>query len=108
MNSLVASLPRSVGRAVYVSAACDLTCRALAIILSISVARILEPREVGLLGLAVLVVGVLSQLSFYSETACVTTRSAGSDTAYAAMAVLLRTVITAMLAFLALVSAGTF
>jgi len=98
------TLAKRIGQAAYASAAVEGASRALSIILSIAVARALEPREVGVLGLAVIVVGGLSQVAFYVETACVTSRSTGSDPAYASAAVLVRGVATAVLSSVVLLS----
>lgn len=71
--------------------------RALTILLSIATARALEPGEVGLLGLAVIVVGVLSLATACAETAGVIGREAGTDSQYAFVAVVVRGVVTAAL-----------
>lgn len=71
--------------------------RALTIVLSIATARALQPSEVGLLGLAVIVVGVLSLVTACAETAGVIGRSLGSDPQYAWSATVARGVVTAFL-----------
>lgn len=73
-------------------------CRALSILLSIAIARVLGPVDAGILGLAVVLVEICSQISYSAETACVTGRSAGSDRQYAIAAVVLRGALTVFIA----------
>ncbi len=104
MSERLGTLAKRIGQAAYTAAAVEGASRALSVILSIAVARALEPREVGVLGLAVIVVGALSQIAFYVETACITSRSSGSESAYASAAVVVRGVATAVLASMVLLS----
>jgi PST family polysaccharide transporter len=64
--------------------------RALTVLLSIATARALEPREVGVLGLGVILIGAVSMLGFYTETAAVTASGARGDGAYAFSATVIR------------------
>ncbi len=75
--------------------------RALTIVLSIAVARTLDPREVGLLGLGVIVVGILSVVTGCAETAGVIGRSGGTDPQYALTSMVVRGAVTAGLLTLA-------
>ena len=79
----VTSLRRGVAQAAFASGAVEMVSRALIIVLSIAVARALDPREVGLLGLGVIVVGILSVVTACAETAGVIGRSGGTDPQYA-------------------------
>jgi PST family polysaccharide transporter len=71
--------------------------RAMTIVLSIATARALQPSEVGLLGLAVIFVGVLSLVTACAESAGVIARSLGSDPQYAWSATVARGLVTACL-----------
>ena len=93
----VTSLRRNVAQAAFASGAVEMVTRALTIVLSIATARALQPSEVGLLGLAVIVVGVLSLVTACAETAGVIGRSLGSGPQYAWSATVARGVITACL-----------
>ena len=93
----VTSLRRNVAQAAFASGAVEMVTRALTIVLSIATARALQPSEVGLLGLAVIVVGVLSLVTACAETAGVIGRSLGSDSQYAWSATVARGVVTACL-----------
>lgn len=97
MGRVEDSAGREAGRTALVSAAFEVTARALAVILSIAIARVLEPTEVGVLGLAVIFVGVASQVAYCAETASVSGESLGGDNQYALAAVGIRFLITAAL-----------
>jgi O-antigen/teichoic acid export membrane protein len=84
-------------RAALTSGGSQIVTRILAIVLSVATARALEPREVGILGLAVIVVGVISMLGFYPETAAVAAQEPGSDWEAALAAFVLRTALIACL-----------
>jgi O-antigen/teichoic acid export membrane protein len=87
--------PRSeVARAAFASGAVEMVTRGLTIVLSIAVARVLEPQEVGLLGLGVIVVGTLSVVTACAETAGVIGRSQGTDPQHACTSVVVRGVVT--------------
>src|SRR5215813_14000630 len=77
------SLRETVTRAALASGAVEVINRVFTIGLSIATARALEPREVGLLGLVVIITGVISIIAACSETAGVTSRSNGDDSQYA-------------------------
>lgn len=64
--------------------------RVLSLLLSVATARALEPSEVGLLGLAVVVVGVAAMVGDCIETACVVARSEATDAQYGFVAVVIR------------------
>jgi O-antigen/teichoic acid export membrane protein len=93
----VTSLRRDVAVAAFTSGAVEMVTRALTIILSIATARALQPSEVGLLGLAVIIVGVLSVVTACAETAGVVAHSLGSDAEYAWSATVARGFITVFL-----------
>ncbi|HEY3137907.1 MAG TPA: oligosaccharide flippase family protein [Blastocatellia bacterium] len=82
--------------AALTSGGAELVTRILTVVLSIVTARLLEPVEVGLLGLAVIVIGVISMLGFYPETAAVAARGGRSDHQYAFAATEVRAVIIAL------------
>src|SRR5262249_36063260 len=84
-------------RAALTSGGAEIITRMLTIVLSIVTARVLEPREVGLLGLAVIVIGTVSMIGFYPETAAVAARGKGSDRQYAVASTLLRAGIIGLL-----------
>ena len=93
-------------RAALSSGTSQAVTRVLAVVLSVVTARALEPRDVGLLGLAVIVMGVISMVGFYPETAAVTAAGTASDSRYALAASVIRAlIIAALLALLALVFA---
>jgi len=91
------TLRRNVARAAFASGGVEIVARVLTIVLSIATARELQPSEVGLLGLAVIIVGVLSVVTACAETAGVIARSLASDPQYAWSATLARGAITACL-----------
>jgi len=95
------SVRRDVAQAAFASGAVEMVTRALTIVLSIAVARALEPREVGLLGLGVIVVGILSIITACAETAGVIGRSGGTDPQYAWTSMVVRGVATGGLLALA-------
>ena len=98
----VGSLRLDLARAAFASGGVEMVTRVLTILLSIATARALEPGEVGLLGLAVIVVGTLSLVTACAETAGVIGREAGADSQYALAAVVVRGVVTAALLGVAL------
>ena len=101
MPKAVRSLRRDVAQAAFALGAVEMVTRALTIVLSIAVARALEPREVGLLGLGVIVVGILSVVTACAETAGVIGRSGGTDPQYAWTSMVVRGVATGALLALA-------
>jgi O-antigen/teichoic acid export membrane protein len=86
-----------VARAALASGVVETVSRVLTIVLSIATARALEPREVGLLGLAVIVIGIVSLVAACSETAGVITRGKGSDHQHAFVATSIRAVVAIVL-----------
>ncbi len=101
MANAVISLRSAVARAAFASGAAEMVTRALTIVLSITVARALDPQEVGLLGLGVIVVGILSVVTACAETAGVIGRSGGTDPQYAWASMAVRGVATGGLLALA-------
>jgi len=96
-----------VAQAAFASGTVEMVTRGLMIVLSIAIARLLQPGEVGLLGLAVIIVGVLSVVASCAETAGVIGRWQGTDQQHAWMAVAARGLITACLLVLALLCLPT-
>jgi O-antigen/teichoic acid export membrane protein len=91
-------------RAALSSGTSQAITRVLAVVLSIVTARALEPRDVGILGLAVIGMGVISMIGFYPETAAVTASGHAGDARYALAASFIRAlIIAALLVLLALV-----
>lgn len=68
--------------------------RFLTIFLSIATARALLPEQVGLLGIGVIVVGLISMVASYAETAAVVSHGPGQHEDYAMAALLGRGVLT--------------
>lgn len=92
----VEPLSHIAARAAMVSGSAEVVTRVLTVLLSIATARVLEPVEVGFLGLAVIVVGVVSMLSFYPETAAITARGGESESRYAFASSVIRASILAV------------
>lgn len=84
-------------RAALTSGAVEVVTRVVAIALSIATARTLEPREVGLLGLAVIMVGFISMVGCYPEMAAVAVPGRERNGKYATAAFLLRVVMVVLL-----------
>ena len=84
-------------RAGMVSGGAEVVTRVLTVALSIATARALEPGEVGALALAVIVIGIVSVVASYAETAAIVSRSEASDGQYAFAAALIRGAITVVL-----------
>src|SRR5262245_6305240 len=84
-------------RAALMSGSGEMVTRVLTVVLSIVTARVLQPGEVGILGLAVILIGIVSLIAASSETAGVITRSKGSDSKHAFAAFIVRGVVTAVL-----------
>jgi O-antigen/teichoic acid export membrane protein len=90
-------LRHGVARAALATGAAETAIRFLMVALSIATARALLPSQVGVLGLAVIVVGIVSLIAACSETAGVIGRYEGSDTQHAFAATLVRGSIVAVL-----------
>src|SRR5262249_228861 len=89
-------------KAAFGSGFAEVVSRVLAVVLAIVTARTLEPRDVGLLGLAVIVVGVISMIGYYPETAAVAARGERDHADYALAALVVRgCVIVVLLVLLA-------
>jgi O-antigen/teichoic acid export membrane protein len=97
VSDVARPLRRGVARAALASGATEATSRVLMVALSIATARALLPGQVGVLGLAVIVVGIVSLIAACSETAGVIGRYDGSDTQHAVAATLVRGSIVAIL-----------
>ncbi|MEK6406912.1 MAG: oligosaccharide flippase family protein [Acidobacteriota bacterium] len=82
-------------RAAVVSGSAEVVTRVLTVVLAIVTARVLEPVEVGLLGLSVIVIGVVSMLGFYAETAAIAARGEEGEIQYAFAAAGIRAAILA-------------
>ena len=83
-------------RAAMTSGTAEIVTRILTVVLTIVTARVLEPIEVGLLGLSVIVIGVVSILGFYPETAAVAASGDEDDGQYAFAATSVRFIILAL------------
>lgn len=95
-----APLRKRTARAALASGGAEIGTRILTIALSIVTARMLEPREVGLLGLAVIMIAVISIVGFYPETAAVAARGNGTDHKYAIAATAIRAIVLCVLILL--------
>ncbi len=84
-------------RAALASGTAQMVTRVLTLVLSVATARALEPREVGILGLAVIIVGVISMIGYYPETAAVAARGDGDHEEYAVASVVVRALVIALL-----------
>jgi PST family polysaccharide transporter len=73
-------------RAAMASGTAEVITRVLTVVLAIVTARVLEPLEVGLLGLSVIVIGVVSMLGFYPETAAIAARGEERESQFAVAA----------------------
>lgn len=82
-------------RAAMASGTAEVITRVLTVVLAIVTARVLEPLEVGLLGLSVVVIGVVSMLGFYPETAAIAARGEEHESQFALAASGIRAVILA-------------
>jgi len=90
------SIPLTGGttRAAIASGTAQIFTRVLAVVLSIATARALEPREVGLLGLAVILVSLISMIGYYPETAAVVGRGSEGHEKYGIASVAIRALVT--------------
>jgi len=93
----VSVLRRRLARATATVATLGIVGRIVTTVVSIAIARALDPEEVGLLGLAVIVVGLLSVIASCAETACVLNRAGNSDSRYGWAAFVIRGGMTAVL-----------
>lgn len=84
------SLRTRLARAALTSGGGEVTNRLLTITLSIVAARMLAPADVGVLGVAVTVVGVISMLATFAETAGIVASGPASHRNYARVATALR------------------
>jgi O-antigen/teichoic acid export membrane protein len=101
---MAAPLSYSIVRAALTAGTAHTITRVLTVMLSIASARALEPREVGVLGLAVIVVGIISMIGYYPEMAAVTARGEDDDQKYALAALATRAAIITLLLVSVLIS----
>jgi O-antigen/teichoic acid export membrane protein len=107
-SSPARSLENRTVRAALASGGAEVITRVLAVLLSVATARALEPREVGILGIAVIIIGVISMLGYYPETAAVAARGSRRDEEYAMAASLNRAIIIVPLLILVALSLPLF
>src|SRR5262249_58363262 len=74
MRNRPAPLRLGTAKAAFGSGLAEVVIRVLAVVLAVVTARELEPSEVGLLGLAVIVTGLISMIGYYPETAAIAAR----------------------------------
>jgi O-antigen/teichoic acid export membrane protein len=84
-------------RAAIASGTSQIITRVLTVVLSVATARALEPREVGLLGVAVIIVAVISMIGYYPEIAAVTGRGEEPHEIHALASVGVRAAVVAVL-----------
>lgn len=96
-NKTMQPLRQGVARAALASGVTEAATRVLTIILSIATARALLPSQVGILGLAVIVVGIVSLVAACSETAGIVGRYKGTDSQHAFAATVVRGLIVTIL-----------
>ena len=89
--------PREAILASVVSSSAELVARLLTLGLSVLTARLLQPTDIGVLGLAVMVSAIVSMIGSYAETAGVIARSPSSDAALSGAAALWRGGVTLVL-----------
>jgi len=99
-----APLRLGTAKAAFGSGLAEVVARVLAVVLAIVTARTLEPGEVGLLGLAVIVTGVISMIGYYPETAAIAARGETDHNRRALAALTLRILLLASLLVLLAVS----
>jgi|SRR5262245_5144722 len=97
LNRAAAPLRLGTAKAAFGSGSAEVVARILAVVLAVVTARTLEPRDVGLLGLAVIVIGVISMIGYYPETAAVAARGESDDNRRALAAFAVRALILAAL-----------
>ena len=93
--SAASPLSVRITRAAITSGGSETVGRFLTIFLSIATARALVPEQVGLLGMAVIVVGLVSMLASYAETAAVVS-PASHDAEYSLAASVARAALTVL------------
>ena len=93
LDNAAQPLRHSTTKAALTSGGGEIIARGLTVVLSIVTARVLEPREVGVLGLGVIFMSVVSMVGYYPETAAVTAKGNAADAVYALLATLLRAVL---------------
>jgi lipopolysaccharide exporter len=94
LGPAVIPLRSRLGAALFAAGGAETCNRVLSVVLSIVIARFLEPYEIGVLGLAVIIANTISILGSYSETAGITSQRHGTDAQYAVTAAVLRGVLT--------------
>ncbi|MGH9202247.1 MAG: hypothetical protein ACRD2A_13545, partial [Vicinamibacterales bacterium] len=73
-------------RAAVTTGFVELVSRVSVGVLSIAIARTMEPHDVGILGVAIIIMALVSMVGFYPETAAVVARGDVNDDAYALVA----------------------
>lgn len=91
------TLRRQLGRTVLASGVVEGASRVFAVALAIGIARALDPREVGLLGLASIIVSIMSVVASSADVAGVTSQERGDDARYAVIAAIVRAGLTTIL-----------
>lgn len=86
-----------VGQDALTTLSVEVLNRVSMLLLSVVVARLLAPIDVGTLGLAVVIVGLISMLAFFPENAAVIVRVVGGDHEHALAGCLTRIGVTAVL-----------
>lgn len=86
-----------VARAAFTSGGGEIASRLALIVVSILSARLLEPREVGFLGAAVIVIGVISVVGSFAETGSITLPKSENSARIALAATVLRGAVVALL-----------
>jgi len=87
----------SLARTAATSSLVAVFLRAASLVLSLVIARTLDPVEVGLLGIAIMMAGIISMMTQYSETAAVISRADCSHEEAALVAVTIRLVTASLL-----------
>lgn len=82
--------------AALTSGGAELITRVLGVVISIITARLLEPAEVGILGLAAIIVGLISIIGYYAEIAAVAHGRDESNASMALAALLVRAVVVVL------------
>jgi O-antigen/teichoic acid export membrane protein len=80
-------------RAALTFGGAEITARVLTTLLTVVAARMLEPSAVGLLGLATIIVGLVSMVGFYPEGAAVVAGGATGHAGYACIGLALRSAV---------------
>jgi O-antigen/teichoic acid export membrane protein len=88
-----APLRARIARAAFASGGSEVVTRVVMIAVSIFTARLLEPREVGLLGVAVIITSIVSMIGYYPEIAAVSLDRHHDDNAVAMASTIARSIV---------------